>query len=350
MPASAQHHALKLKLNHLQYQVPPTRVVSQPAPTPPDQRYSDLAAEIAKQMAGRPAQASSAREPAPRPASPSRVSLKSLFDFPTLIVCLVATGLLVGSALATMLLTDAIGTPWSEPAAPLPDQTSAPAVLSASAAGTSVPAPAPAMPAPGQQAAPADQPMQVAALPPQESTLPEEVETAAPEDGAGLFGDVRDVYRPDGQSGVGFGAVYDAPNSGAPATRIPEGATRSPVEQDAAVGAAVPLAAADAAGEKWIELPVSVNLRRGPSTKAGVIGVMEKGRKLQELERQRGWVKVIDPETQETGWLYPNSTPKRRAAKQPAAKASEPASPGPFARLEGLLGKPAAPSPPLPLR
>ena len=345
MPASAQRHALELRLNSLEYQVPRAAgTVSHPERSAMDQRCDALAAEIAKQFApGRPAQVTLTRKPVFRPSPPARASLSSLFDVPTLIVSLAAAGLLVGSALITMIWTGTVDAPWSEPASP-PEERAMAGLMTASAAGKA------AMPATLQQSPPADQPAQVAALPSQDVTPPDNIDVPAP-DGPGLFGDVRTVYQGGGQSGVEFGAIYDAPGSG-PAHNGPA-ETQALVKEGPAADLAETRAGEDAADAKWIELPLDVNLRKGPSISAGVIGVMTKGSKLQELERKRGWVRVIDPETSKTGWLYPNSAPKaRRAAKQPTPPESqgEPASPGPFARLGNLLGKPAAPSQPAPLR
>jgi hypothetical protein len=310
-----------------------------------DQRRDELAAEIAKQFVpGRPAQVTLTRKPVVRPSPPARASLSSLFDVPTLIVSLAAAGLLVGSALITMIWTGTVDAPWSEPASP-PEERAVAGLMTASAAGKA------AMPATLRQNPSADQPAQVAALPSQDVPPLENVDASAPDGGPGLFGDVRAVYQGGGQSGVEFGAIYDAPGSG-PARNGPA-ETQALMKEDPAADRAQARAGEDAADAKWIELPLDVNLRKGPSLSAGVIGVMTKGSKLQEIERKRGWVRVIDPETSKTGWLYPNSAPKaRRAAKQPtpAESQGEPASSGPFARLGNLLGKPAAPSQPAPLR
>ncbi|MBM3543899.1 MAG: hypothetical protein FJX44_05270 [Alphaproteobacteria bacterium] len=343
MSASAQRHDIRLRLNNLGV---PNPVISQaPRPgafvTPPvqpriDQRRDALAAAIAKQLAGaRAAPTAPIRAPGlTPPASARRISFSKLFDVPTLIVSLAAIGLLVGSALVTMMLSGAIDTPEAEPVSPPPEKQM---VLSASTAGA-------AMPVPVRQSPPAEQPAQIAALSPQDLTPPAEPDISAPENDVGLFGDVNEVYRGDGQEGVPFGAL--APG----AAVTPSQPVEARAQPAPAAAPAQPQTSEGQTEAKWIELSVSVNLRKGPSRSSGVIGVVERGTKLEELERKGGWVKVTDPETKETGWLYPNSKPSpRRAAKQPA-KESETASPGPFARLEGLLGKSAAPSQPPPLR
>jgi Bacterial SH3 domain len=329
---SAQHHALKVKLNHLQ--VLPARTVPYPARTWPDQRDKDLVAKIGTQMtSGRPIVAAPAKQPVPRPPSRAHNPLNSLFDAPTLIVSLAMAGLLVGSAFVTMLWIGAVEAPWSELWSPAPEQASARAILSASAAGAT-------MPATLQQTPPAAQPVHTAALPSQEPNPLDDLDTSSPKDGVGLFGDVRDVFRPDGQSGVTFGAIYDAPNPGSAVTEIPEPAKRARVEEHPVPTEPVqPQAAEDSTNAKWIVLPISVNLRLSPSISAGAIGAVEKGTRLRELDRHRGWVKVTHPETQKTGWLYPNSKPiARRGAKQPVS-GEEQSKSGPLVALGDWFAK-----------
>jgi hypothetical protein len=45
--------------------------------------------------------------------------------------------------------------------------------------------------------------------------------------------------------------------------------------------------------------------------------VVAKGAKLSVIGRKRGWVKVTNPETSESGWIYAGSKPRRGSA--PAA-------------------------------
>jgi Bacterial SH3 domain len=343
MSASAQRHDIRLRLNNLAaanpvtYQAPrPGTFVTPPVQPRIDQRRDALAAAIAQQLAGAQAAPTAPATPGIAPPAPAqRISFSRLFDVPTLIVSFAATGLLIGSALATMILSGAIDTPEAEPVPPPPVKQ---AVLSASTAGA-------AMPVTVQQSPPAEQPAQVAALPPQDIALPAEPDISAPEEGVGLFGDVREVYRGDGQEGVPFGAL-------APGAAVTPSQPAEAHAQPAPAAPAQPQTGEAQAEAKWIELSVSVNLRKGPSRSSGVIRVVEKGTKLEELERKNGWVKVTDPETKETGWLYPNSRPgSRRVARQPAPNGeSKQTSSGPFASLGNLLGKSAAPSQPPPMR
>jgi Bacterial SH3 domain len=72
------------------------------------------------------------------------------------------------------------------------------------------------------------------------------------------------------------------------------------------------LAAKDDA-KAWVA-PEFVNLRNGPTSSAEVISVVAKGAKLSIMGRKRGWVKVTDPATSESGWVYAGS--KARRSKQ----------------------------------
>jgi hypothetical protein len=76
----------------------------------------------------------------------------------------------------------------------------------------------------------------------------------------------------------------------------------------------------DEADKTWITAPQFVNLRKGPTSSAAVISIVAKGAKLEVLGRKRGWVKVADPESAETGWIYTGSKVRRaRKAKEETA-------------------------------
>jgi len=53
-----------------------------------------------------------------------------------------------------------------------------------------------------------------------------------------------------------------------------------------------------------ITLSEFVNLREGPTSSARVIGMIAKGAAVTPLERRRGWLKVTDAGSGETGWIY----------------------------------------------
>jgi hypothetical protein len=107
------------------------------------------------------------------------------------------------------------------------------------------------------------------------------------------------------------------------------GAAAKPKDPDAAKASDEPVrstinapaAAAVDATHSWIELSEFVNLREGPSSSARVVGVMAKGSKLLPIARKRGWVKVTNVATSETGWVYSNyaaSVVKSRGSSQKA--------------------------------
>jgi len=54
----------------------------------------------------------------------------------------------------------------------------------------------------------------------------------------------------------------------------------------------------------WIKPSAFVNLRKGPTSSAPVVGVVAKGAKLRVVGRKRGWVEVTNPATSERGWVY----------------------------------------------
>jgi hypothetical protein len=71
-----------------------------------------------------------------------------------------------------------------------------------------------------------------------------------------------------------------------------------------------PSQAADDDAKAWVA-PQFVNLRTGPTSSAEVISVVAKGAKLQVMGRKRGWVKVANPATSESGWVYAGSKARR---------------------------------------
>jgi hypothetical protein len=57
-------------------------------------------------------------------------------------------------------------------------------------------------------------------------------------------------------------------------------------------------------GAKWVKPSASVNLRKGPSSSASIISVVERGTKLRAIARKKGWIQVSNPATSEDGWIY----------------------------------------------
>jgi Bacterial SH3 domain len=78
--------------------------------------------------------------------------------------------------------------------------------------------------------------------------------------------------------------------------------------------------AKDDAGAKWIEPSAFVNLRERPTSSAPVISVIAKDTKLSVLEQKRRWVKVTNPTTLESGWIYSRNinglTKSRRGSRR----------------------------------
>jgi len=91
---------------------------------------------------------------------------------------------------------------------------------------------------------------------------------------------------------------------------------------------------------KWIEPSAYVNLRDGPTASASVISIVPKGTKLTVLGRKRSWVKVTNPATSESGWVYTGnivgSTKPRHGAKR--ASRTEAADDSGSSWLGSLLG------------
>jgi hypothetical protein len=89
--------------------------------------------------------------------------------------------------------------------------------------------------------------------------------------------------------------------------RQPEVAVMMP---EASTADAAPLSARntkaenDDVGAKWVKPSASVNLRKGPSSSASIISVVERGTKLRAIARKKGWVQVSNPVTSEKGWIY----------------------------------------------
>jgi hypothetical protein len=91
--------------------------------------------------------------------------------------------------------------------------------------------------------------------------------------------------------------------------RQPEAAEK-PMMPEASTANAAPLSAGntkaenDDVGAKWVRPSASVNLRKGPSSSASIISVVERGTKLRAIARKKGWVQVSNPVTLEKGWIY----------------------------------------------
>ena len=76
----------------------------------------------------------------------------------------------------------------------------------------------------------------------------------------------------------------------------------------------------------WIEPSAFVNLREGPTASAKVISIVAKGTKLSVMGRKRGWVKVTNPATSESGWIYAGNVVTSRKAGRGPRRGSQSAS------------------------
>ena len=86
----------------------------------------------------------------------------------------------------------------------------------------------------------------------------------------------------------------------------------------------------------WGELLRGAPVHSGPSVSSATIGYAAPGTEMQILERELGWVRVVDPATSREGWIYeehvtakesPNRLQAEATARQEAALASEPEKP-----------------------
>ena len=59
-----------------------------------------------------------------------------------------------------------------------------------------------------------------------------------------------------------------------------------------------------ASEDTWVELSGYANLRVGPSDTARTLRILEKGANLRAVDGHESWLRVVDPETSETGWIY----------------------------------------------
>ena len=69
-----------------------------------------------------------------------------------------------------------------------------------------------------------------------------------------------------------------------------------------------PTPAADDGKADWVRPTAYVNLRGAPSSSGRVLGTVAKGAKLRVLDRKSGWLKVANPETSKSGWIYSGNT------------------------------------------
>jgi hypothetical protein len=113
-------------------------------------------------------------------------------------------------------------------------------------------------------------------------------------------------------SGIGAQLTESQVMSEQPQRREVIGLAKKPMEPEADLSTADPAplpapnpkAENDDVGTNWIKPSTSVNLRKGPSSSAAIISVVERATKLRAIGRKKGWVQVTNPTTSETGWIY----------------------------------------------
>jgi uncharacterized protein YgiM (DUF1202 family) len=158
-----------------------------------------------------------------------------------------------------------------------------------------------------------------------------DADSSEQDDRLGLFTDVGIVHADGREADMPFGAIYASSESSPENPRAESQDVIARTEEPPAPLVAETQRPDDETAVKWIELPNAINLRSGPSVSAKVIRVMKKGSRLEEIERKRGWVKVSDPETQITGWVYPNAKPSK------ASSGARPATPQTQTEGKGFL-------------
>jgi hypothetical protein len=78
-----------------------------------------------------------------------------------------------------------------------------------------------------------------------------------------------------------------------------------PATQDSGQPApVVPVGSTSSGKEEWVELSGYVNVRKAPSQTAETLRIAQKGEKLRVIGRTSNWVRVTDPATSESGWVY----------------------------------------------
>ena len=70
----------------------------------------------------------------------------------------------------------------------------------------------------------------------------------------------------------------------------------------------------------WVVLSAFVNLREGPSSSERTLGILDKGKKLRVVRRQRNWLEVTDSESTLRGWIYARYTYSAMRSRQAMRK------------------------------
>ncbi len=70
----------------------------------------------------------------------------------------------------------------------------------------------------------------------------------------------------------------------------------------------------------WVVLSAFVNLRERPSSSERTLGILDKGKKLRVVRRQRNWLEVTDAESALRGWIYARYTYSAMRSRQAMRK------------------------------
>ena len=119
--------------------------------------------------------------------------------------------------------------------------------------------------------------------------------------------DAQQASRINSEAGaIGSGpATQEVPNDtlrGQIATsQIPNRETAIPLSNDLAPVNTAPLSDEE---HSWGEMLRGAPVHSGPDVSSAVLGYVAAGTEMQLLERELGWVKVLDPATARQGWIY----------------------------------------------
>jgi hypothetical protein len=101
---------------------------------------------------------------------------------------------------------------------------------------------------------------------------------------------------------------------------------------------------------KWVRLTEAVRTRSRASISSPLLRSYSAGSKVQVVGRSNGWVQLLDPTTQERGWVYhaylasidaPSAAQLAAASEPKPVKAASPKSRKPIARKPARTTKPA---------
>jgi len=138
--------------------------------------------------------------------------------------------------------------------------------------------------------------MLLRALPGQSSDVKSAIQAEEDASRLGTKEGVRPFVRP-GPDDLGYDLAL-APHTSTIAPSSLSEATGNAASED-------PLASSrDDDPNAWVVLSAFVNLREGPSSSERIIGVLDKGKKLRVVGRQRSWLEVTDTESALRGWVY----------------------------------------------